>query len=176
MGPRATSLVLSLLVADGALALGRRQSPSELGMRGTRLEAPMLSAYAGKDLTATKVPGEAQRTNLSVRSKRFPNFLGELMSHGLVYITWLYIAAFGAYSLRMYCVSCETSNVKQAIPAMFVMQLLAVAARFKADPSSNRPTDAVATMTHYGVSAFNIFGAALVFADMLRCFLRQVSA
>ena len=98
---------------------------------------------------------------------------GELLTHGLTYITWLYVAAFGAYSLRSYCVSCEVTSVKKAIPAFFILQLLSATARLKVDPDGSG-TDALTLFSSYGVSVLNIAGAAVVFADMLRCFLQQV--
>ena len=94
------------------------------------------------------------------------------MAHGLMYITWLYAAAFAAYSLRMYCVACEATRIKNGIPAMFVLQLLwKVESKAATNDTSKGVVEA---LTYYGVCALNILGAVLVFADMLHCFLKQV--
>ena len=128
------------------------------------------SIKARHDLHLTASASENSNTRIGLRAM---NEIGaDVMTHGLMYITWLYAAAFAAYSLRMYCVACDATVIKNGIPAMYVIQLLWKVSDSKATTEGHKGT--LEALTYYGLCGLNIFGAALVFSDMLRCFLKQV--
>ena len=54
---------------------------------------------------------------------------------------------------------------------MFVLQLLW---KVENKVNNNNRKGILEALTYYGVCGLNILGAALVFADMMRCFLQQV--
>ena len=87
-----------------------------------------------------------------------------------------YGLAFGAYSLRTYCVTCEATGVKVAIPALLVLSFLwrmseGAVLRERANGSPNMMLETL----NNGVAALNMVGSIAVFVDMLRCFLKQVA-
>ena len=71
----------------------------------------------------------------------------------------------------MSCVACDATRIKNAIPAMFVLQLLW---KVESKAGNDSPKCMIEAITYYGVCGLNILGAALVFADMMHCFLKQV--
>lgn len=87
-----------------------------------------------------------------------------------------YGLAFGAYSLRTYCVTCAATEVKVAIPALLVLSFFwrmteGAVLRERANGSVNMMLE----MLNNGVAALNMVGSIAVFVDMLRCFLKQVA-
>ena len=171
---RAVSLVL-LLLADRAVGLRPTiRSPTLTAARGDE---------SGKQLTPASARVLALRAGMDKAGQIGIGVGGDLVSqiqqHGLTYAVWLYAAAFGAYSLRIYCFSCGGTPIKSLIPAFFVLQLLwrlsdSWMQRFQDVPNSAVGSPKAALeMLHQILRGLNVLTTAAVLVDMLQCFVQQ---
>ena len=104
-------------------------------------------------------------------------FMSELKAYGLLYLVWLYCVAFGAYSLRVYCISCPITAIKSAIPAIFFMHVLWRISDMWVTTNEADGSVAVALAAlKKGLFALNVVSTMLVLIDMGLCFRKLLAA